>query len=73
MTVSSLDELIKTQAIEYILAMMAWKFKQNYLKNPSEKNKRLISELSEIDVNSKTGKSDLVSAITLLLVREAYP
>lgn len=73
MTVSSLHELIKTQAIEYILAMMAWKFKQNYLKNPSEKNKRLISELSEIDVNSKTGKSDLVSAITLLLVREAYP
>ena len=37
MTIMGLHELIKSQAVEYILAMMAWKFKQNYLKNSSEK------------------------------------
>lgn len=69
MTVDRLHELTKTQAPEYILAMMAWKFKQNYLKNPSEKNTKLISELAQIDVNSKTGKVDLLLSLDLLLTK----
>lgn len=67
MTVKGLHELIKTQAIEYVLAMIAWKLKQNYLKNQSEKNKKLISELAEIDVNAKTGKANLLLSLDLWL------
>lgn len=69
MTISGFHKLLETQAPEYLLAMIAWKFKQNYLKNPTEKNAKLISELAEIDVNSKTGKVDLIQAIDLLLVK----
>jgi hypothetical protein len=50
--------------------MMAWKFKQNYVKNPSEKNARLISDLAEIDVKSKTGKADLLLSLDLLLSKQ---
>lgn len=70
MTIIGFHELLETQAAEYILAMMSWKFKQSYLRNPSEKNAKLISELAEIDVNSKTGKVDLIQAIDLLLVKK---
>ncbi len=67
MTVVGLHELIKTQAIEYILAMMAWKFKQNYIKSPNEKNAKFVSDLAEIDMKSKTGKADLLLSLDLLL------
>ncbi|EKE05960.1 MAG: hypothetical protein ACD_19C00140G0027 [uncultured bacterium] len=67
MTVNGLHELVKTQAVEYVLAMMAWKFKQNYIKNSSEKNSNLIKELAEIDIKSKTGKADLLLSLDLLL------
>ena len=70
MTIRGFHELLKTQAAEYILAMMAWKFKQSYLRNPSEKNASFISSLAEIDVKSKTGKVDLIQAINLLLVKK---
>ncbi len=70
MTVSGLHELVKTQAVEYVLAMIAWKFKQNYIKNPSEKNADLISKLAEIDVKSKTGKADLLLSLDLLLSKQ---
>lgn len=69
MTVSGLHELLKTQAIEYVLAMIAWKFKQNYLRNPSDKNAKLISDLAEIDVKSKTGKADLLLSLDLLILK----
>lgn len=69
MTVSGLHELTKTQAVEYILAMIAWKFKQNYIKNPSSRNANLISELAEIDVKAKTGKADLLLSLDLLLTK----
>ncbi|MEK7472905.1 MAG: hypothetical protein AAB625_02600 [Patescibacteria group bacterium] len=70
MTIMGLHELIKSQAVEYILAMMAWKFKQNYLKNSSEKNAKLISDLAEIDIKSKTGKADLLLSLDLLLSKK---
>lgn len=62
-------ELLKTQPVEYILAMIAWKLRQNYLKNPSEKNADLIKELAEIDIKAKTGKADLVLSLDLLLLK----
>jgi len=70
MTIKGFHELLKTQAAEYILAMMAWKFKQSYLRNPSEKNAKLISSLAEIDVKAKIGKVNLIQAIDLLLVKK---
>jgi hypothetical protein len=70
MTVSGLHELIKTQAVEYVMAMIAWKFKQNYIKNPSEKNAKMILDLAEIDVKSKTGKSDLLLSLDILLSKK---
>jgi hypothetical protein len=70
MTIAGFHKLLETQAPEYLLAMIAWKFKQNYLKNPSEKNAKLISELAEIDVNSKTGKADLALSLDLLIVKQ---
>lgn len=59
MTIVDLHQLIKTNAPEYILAMIAWKLKQNYLRNPNEKNANLISELAKIDVKSKTTSNQL--------------
>lgn len=58
-TIKGLHEIIETQPIEYIFAMIAWKLKQNYLRNPSEKNANLISELAKIDVKSKTTDAKL--------------
>ncbi len=69
MSIDGLHKLLETQAPEYILAMMAWKFKQNYLKNPSEKNANIISELAEIDMNSKLGKCDLALSLDLMIVK----
>jgi len=72
MTVIGFHELLKTQAVEYILAMMAWKFKQNYIKNPSDKNRDLITKLAEIDVKSKTGKADLLLSLDILLLKNLH-
>lgn len=69
MTVKSLHELIKTQPIEYILAMMAWKLKQKYRTNPTPKVEEMISNLAEIDVKTKTGKADLLLSLDLLLIK----
>ena len=68
-TVDGLHNIIKTQAVEYIFAMIAWKFKQNYIRNPNEKNADLIKKLAEIDVKSKTRKADLLLSLDLLLVK----
>ncbi len=69
-TVEGLHKILETQAPEYILAMIAWKFKQNYLKNPSEKNAKLISDLAKIDVDAKTGKADLLLSLDLLILKQ---
>lgn len=69
MTITGFHKLLEKEAPEYLLAMIAWKFKQNYLRNPSEKNAKLISELAEIDVNSKTGKADLTLSLDLLIIK----
>lgn len=62
-------ELLKTQPVEYILSMIAWKLKQNYIKNPTDKNAKLISKLAEIDIKAKTGKANLVLSLDLLLAK----
>lgn len=69
MTVKGLHELTKTQAVEYVLAMMAWKFKQNYLKNPTPNSSLLISRLAQIDIKSKTGKADLLLSLDVFLLK----
>lgn len=66
---NSFNEIIKTEAVEYVTAMMAWKFKQNYIKNPNENNARNIKTLAEIDVRSKTGKGNLVDLLTLFIAK----
>jgi len=67
MSVNGLHELLKTQAVEYILAMMAWKLKQKYLTKPTPGVELMIRELAEIDVKSKTSKADLLLSLDLLL------
>jgi len=67
MTVSSFHELLKTNAPEYLFAMIVWKLKQRYIKNPNETNANLISELADIDVKSKTGRIDLKLALDLFI------
>lgn len=62
-------ELLKNNAVEYIFAMIAWKLKQKYIKNPSIENGKLISDLTEIDIKSKTGKVDLKLALDLWLIK----
>lgn len=68
-TVSGLHEITKTEPVEYIFAMIAWKLKQNYIKNPNEKNGNLISELSKIDVKSKTSNIDLTTLLDLFIAK----
>jgi hypothetical protein len=66
-------KLLKTNAVEYIFAMIAWKLKQKYIKNPSSQNAKLISELAEIDVKAKTSIVDLKLALELFLLKNLIP
>lgn len=68
-TIKGLHEIIKTQPLEYIFAMIAWKLKQNYLKNPNEKNASLINELAKIDVKSKTSNVSLLTLLDLFIAK----
>src|SRR3989344_539297 len=68
MTIKGFHELLKTNAVEYIFAMIAWKLKQKYIKNPSIENANLISKLAEIDLKSKTSKVDLKLALDLFIL-----
>ena len=68
-TVKGLHEIIKTEAIEYIFSMIAWKLKQNYTKNQSERNAKLINELAEIDIKAKTGKGNLITLLDLFITK----
>ncbi len=58
-TVEGLHKITEKEPLEYIFAMIAWKLKQNYIKNPSDKNANLISELAKVDVKSKTTDAKL--------------
>lgn len=68
-TVKGLHEITENQAVEYIFAMIAWKMKQNYIKNPSEKNANLINELAKIDVKSKTSNVSLLTLLDLFIAK----
>lgn len=69
MTTEGLHQLIKTNAPEYILAMIAWKLKQNYLKNPTPHSSLLISRLAEIDIKSKTSNASLPLLLDLFIAK----
>lgn len=61
MTINGLHELVKTQAVEYVFAMIVWKMKKT--------KPNLISKLAEIDYLAKTGKVDLLLSLDLLLLK----
>lgn len=58
-TIDGLHKITEKEPIEYVFAMIAWKLKQNYIKNPTDKNANLISKLANIDVKSKTTDAKL--------------
>jgi hypothetical protein len=62
-------ELLKTTTPEYLLAMISWKLKKNYLKNQNEKTASQIQELSEIDIKAKTTDSNLLDLLDLFLIK----
>lgn len=61
-TISGLHEVIKTEAIEFVFAMLARTLKR-------QKKFDLISELARIDIESKTGQVDLTLALDLFIVK----
>ena len=63
-------KIIETQPVEYILAMMAWKLKQKYIKNPTAEVSQMISDLAILDVKAKTGKTNLLLSLDLLLSKK---
>ncbi len=67
MTVQGLHELIKTQPVESLIGLIAWKLKQKYQRYPTTEVTQMISELAEIDYKSKIGKADLLLSLDLLL------
>jgi len=70
MTVSGLHELIKTEPIEFVFAMIAWKLKKRYQTNPTPGVGLMITNLAEIDVKSKTGLVNLQSALELFIIKK---
>lgn len=64
------NELAKTHAPEYLLAMIAWKLKKRYLQSPTQKNADLIKNLAEIDVKVKTGNFDLKRELDLFILKK---
>lgn len=63
------QELVKTQPVEFILPMMAWKLKKKYQANPTPDVAKMISDLAEIDVKSKTGMANLKESIDLFILK----
>lgn len=62
MTVKGLHEMVKTQPVEYIFAMIVWKVKKT---KPT-----LLSKLAEIDYLSKTGQVDLLLSLDLFIAKD---
>lgn len=63
MSIRSFHEIIKTEAVEFVFIMIAWKFKK-------DKKYNLISKLADIDYEVKTGKADLISSLDLMFIKE---
>lgn len=68
-TVKSLKEIVKTEAVEYVFAMIAWKLKQKYLKDPNYKNAKAIEELALIDIKSKTSNANLLTLLDVFVAK----
>lgn len=69
MTIEGLHELTKTNAPEYILAMIAWKLKKRYQTNPTPGVGQIIQELAEIDIKSKTTNASLPLLLDLFIAK----
>ena len=62
MSIETFHEVIKTEAPEFVFAMIVWKMKK-------DKKYNLISKLADIDYKVKTGKADLISSLDLLMIK----
>lgn len=69
-TVEGLHKIIKTEPIEFIFIMIAWKMKKRYLASPSPKIAKIIEKLAQIDYSVKTGKADLLLSLDLLIIKD---
>ena len=68
-TLSNFHEIIKTEVIEFVFIMIAWKYKKKYLSSPTPGVGQMIERLAQIDIDVKTGKSDLLTALDLLIIK----
>jgi hypothetical protein len=69
-TVENLHKIIKTEPIEFVFIMIAWKMKKKYLANPDPKIAKIIEKLAQIDYEVKTGKADLLLSLDLLIMKD---
>lgn len=70
MTIKNLHEVVKHEPVEFVFAMIAWKMRQKYLRNPTPDVGFLISKLAEIDMDVKTGKANLLTSLDLMIVKQ---
>lgn len=68
-TLKIFHDLLKTQPVEFILAMIAWKLRKKYRAKPTPEVELLILELAEIDVKAKTGKAKLKDSLDLFVIK----
>lgn len=63
------NQIVKTEAVEYLMAMIAWKLKKNYLVKQDKKIADQIQELAEIDIKTKTTDANLKDLLDLFLIK----
>ena len=69
-TLRSFHEIIKTEPVEFVFSMIAWKYKKKYTTNPTREVGSIINKLAQIDIDSKTGKADLTLSLDLLIAKD---
>ncbi len=62
-------DILKTEPVEFIFIMIAWKLKKRYIAKPDKKIAGLIQKLAKIDYDAKTGRVDLTVALDLFIVK----
>lgn len=65
----SFHEIIKTEPVEFIFAMIVWKYKRKYMQNSTKEIGLIINKLAQIDMDAKTGKADLTLSLDLLIAK----
>ena len=68
--VKMFHKIIETEPPEFIFAMIVWKLKKLYVAKPAPWVVKMINDLAAIDIKVKTSKTNLVSALDLLMIKE---